>query len=328
MDPLAERIKKQRESQRISVAELAHRTKVREPYIHAIEQGMYTMLPAVYVRSFIKTLGSALGIPASELQRLISTVLDSPTANNRGQGSNMQPNGLAGQGADEQSVERTTDTVSKLFSQSTSSIQGAYIHLFRKRSSLLSRRQLLIGVAVLAVILITFVSFFNSSNTNAPIATPDVVNVTEDSLQLTAKVADTSEFTITIDNQRNEKVLLVPNEEYSWSAAEKFVINNIFNAGSISFQLNSKPLQQYAKPGEVLRELTITRKDVIASNAPVETHQAAPPKKTTEAVKPPTAATKASTNTKNEKTPKKGAKKAKQTAQTLITRTPQRPVRR
>jgi hypothetical protein len=99
----------------------------------------------------------------------------------------------------------------------------------------------------------------------------------QDSLRLLAIADDTCEFTITIDNQRNEKVLLLPNNEYTWGAMDRFVINNIFNAGAIKFSRNGEPFRQFGKQQEVLRELTITRKEITASNAPLRTTAAPKP---------------------------------------------------
>lgn len=275
MDPLSERLKKQRESLGITIAQLAERTKVRQQYIHAIEQGMYTMLPQVYVRSFIKTIGSALGISSSEVQRLITAVLDNPSSTATSSGNSTQTWGVSSESSPSESLERTADSVTKLISQSTSGIQSVYVDLFRKKSRFFSRRRLLVAAILTTVGVVTYLAFFNSSHLVTSIPPSGVVVISEDSLTLSATVTDTSEFTITIDNQRNEKVLLVPTEEYTWSASEKFVINNIFNAGGIRFVLNSNPLPRYGNANEVLRELTITRKEVIASNAPVAQHSAA-----------------------------------------------------
>lgn len=267
MDPLAERLHRERVTRGLSTSELANLTKVREPYIVALERGMYNVLPAVYVRSFIKTLAAALHIPPHEIQKLIHSVLDAPDP--KGATSRYQPEQPPSShySASEQ-VERTADTVSNLIEQSKTSVQGAYAAMFRKKRSIKNKVFVVIAV-VLSLAVLTYVVIKNSSGDQVSLGNNSIIEIgAEDSIRLLAIADDTSEFTITIDNKRNEKVLLVPNNEYTWGAMERFVINNIFNAGSIRFSRNGEPFRQFAKSNEVLRELTITRKDVIASNAP------------------------------------------------------------
>jgi transcriptional regulator with XRE-family HTH domain len=274
MDPLAERLRKERVARGLSTAELANQTKVREPYIVALERGMYNVLPAVYVRSFIKTLASSLGIPQHEIQRLISAVLDGQHSDDsrRYQADTPQQTHYS----TAENVERTADTVTNLITQSKTSVQSAYAAMFRKKSNT-KQRIVITSLVAIAAIAILVIIFRNSSGSPTTSGSPDVVEIgPQDSLRLLAVADDTCEFTITIDNQRNEKVLLLPGNEHTWGAMDRFVINNIFNAGAIRFSRNGEPFRQFAKTNEVLRELTITRKDVIASNAPIR--QAPTPK--------------------------------------------------
>jgi len=268
MDPLAERLRKERVARGLSTAELANLTKVREPYIVALERGMYNVLPAVYVRSFIKTLAGALHIAPHEIQRLIQQVLDAQDSGASATRYYQDGPQSAAYSASE-NMERTSDTVSNLIEQSKSSVQGVYAAMFRRKQSP-SKRYAVVAALALGLAVTIYVIIKNSSGENGNIDGSAVVEIAaEDSIRLLAIAMDTSEFTITIDNKRNEKVLLLPNNEYTWGAMDRFVINNIFNAGAIRFSRNGEPFRQFAKPNEVLRELTITRKEIIASNAPV-----------------------------------------------------------
>lgn len=268
MDPLAERLRKERVARGLSTAELANLTKVREPYIVALERGMYNVLPAVYVRSFIKTLAGALHIAPHEIQRLIQQVLDAQDSGASVTRYYQDGQQSAAYSASE-NMERTSDTVSNLIEQSKSSVQGVYAAMFRRKQSP-SKRYAVVAALALGLAVTIYVIIKNSSGENGNIDGSAVVEIAaEDSIRLLAIAMDTSEFTITIDNKRNEKVLLLPNNEYTWGAMDRFVINNIFNAGAIRFSRNGEPFRQFAKPNEVLRELTITRKEIIASNAPV-----------------------------------------------------------
>lgn len=266
MDPLAERLRKERVARGLSTAELANQTKVREPYIVALERGMYNVLPAVYVRSFIKTLASSLGIPQHEIQRLITASLDGQQTDDSRRYQSDSPQQAHFSTAE--NVERTADTVTNLISQSKTSVQSAYAAMFRRKSNI-KQRIVIVSLVVVAAVIALVIIFRNSSGGPATSGSPDIIEIgPQDSLRLLAVADDTCEFTITIDNERNEKVLLLPGNEYSWGAMERFVINNVFNAGAIRFSRNGEPFRQFARTNEVLRELTITRRDMVASNAP------------------------------------------------------------
>ena len=86
-----------------------------------------------------------------------------------------------------------------------------------------------------------------------------------DSIVLTAVATDTAWLSITMDSSRTQQTLLVPDEEYRWSAMTLFVVS-IGNAGSVQFFRNGSPLPIFGKSGEALREIKISRKDVTASN--------------------------------------------------------------
>lgn len=275
MDPLAERLRTERVARGLSTAELANLTKVREPYIVALERGTYNVLPAVYVRSFIKTLAISLGIPQVEIQRLIASVLDAQHADAPARYQADEPHHV--HYSTSENIERTADTVNNLISRSKSGVQSVYTSMFRRKTNI-KQRAIVATVIVLAIATVLVIVFKNSSGEQTSLDNPDVVVVdAQDSLRLLAIADDTCEFTITIDNQRNEKVLLLPNNEYTWGAMDRFVINNIFNAGAIKFSRNGEPFRQFGKQQEVLRELTITRKEITASNAPLRTTAAPKP---------------------------------------------------
>ena len=76
MDPLAQRLRSERERQGLSIKDLSVVTKIREPYIDALERGRYDVLPTVYVRSFVRTLAQAMAIPIAEVNKLMDEVFD------------------------------------------------------------------------------------------------------------------------------------------------------------------------------------------------------------------------------------------------------------
>lgn len=266
MDQLAQRLQQERVRRGLSISELAQRTKIREPYIHALESATYNVLPAVYVRSFIRTIGNELGIPSIEVNRLVAQCLD---------GSDAHPapkQRVAAEGGQSpKSAERTTtsDPLGRLAVELKSTI-ASNMASFDSRSFFRKRRVATIIIAFVIIGGFVFWLTRGSSDTGLVDIPPEIIDVTSgepDSLILTAVSTDTAELTITMDGERSSKYVVFPGTDYRWSAMKRFTVSNIFNAGSIQFARDGKPLPIYGKPGEVLRELVISRTEVVASNS-------------------------------------------------------------
>ena len=348
MDALAQRLRLEREQQRLSVRDVSIVTKIREPYIEAIEAGRYDVLPAVYVRSFIKTLAEALGIPRVEIVRLMEEQFDLdgevperlPRAISKPQ---TEPSSLISDAMQMASkgLERPVDAVRNLASSTV--LREA---LRRKNA------YLYIGSAVVVVAALVYLLVFYTGNkkeviTEAPdveVSVEGVEAVAEsDSLVLTASVIDTAWLTITADGIRTQQLLLIPDEDYSWSASKKFTLS-ISNAGGVRFIRNGRALPKFGEAGEAVRSVTITRSEVInTSEKPVAlpTKQAVQPatetkkpaietkKPVVETKKPEQTAIKPTTTKPPSTRPVKRAKRPDIRSVPLITTTPTRsPIQR
>ncbi|MDA3815087.1 MAG: helix-turn-helix domain-containing protein, partial [Patescibacteria group bacterium] len=65
---LGEKLKRIREDMRISLAEIAKATKVKQSYLEKIETGCFDELPPdVYVKGFLKSYSSYLGVDENEV---------------------------------------------------------------------------------------------------------------------------------------------------------------------------------------------------------------------------------------------------------------------
>lgn len=286
MDPLSQRFFSERQRRGLSIRELAATTKIREPYIEALERGRYDVLPAVYVRSFIRTLGSALGIPAAELASLMSATFDEQQdAGERLPAYQPTPPPRESSISLSQAAQRTSDAVVASVEKVRAATQQPMQQL-QSVSTRIPRRALIGGAAVLLVILLWLGIRACDSSTSNDTATEDVIQVQDpnaiaptDSIILTAVAQDTAWVSITMDGTRSQQVVVVPETEYRWSAMEKFVVS-IQNAGAVQFFRNESPLPVFGKAGEAVREVKITRKDVTASNTAYKppTQQAPPPK--------------------------------------------------
>jgi transcriptional regulator with XRE-family HTH domain len=268
MDQLAQRLHQERLRRGLTTFELAERTKIREPYIQALESGTYNVLPSVYVRSFIRTLGTELGIAQPEVSRLIAQCIDATggaTSTRHQQSSDAASVVTAGEKSPDPLLTFIDETRS-MVKQRSAELTTLVLRDARKR------RLIAIGLVVLAA---SVWWYWNSSrNTPATSVPPEIVDISnaaeQDSLILTAIATDTAELTLTIDGVRSFKTMLLPETDYRWSAIKRFTISNIFNAGALQFSRDGKPLPVYGKRGEVLRELVITRTEVTASNSSVK----------------------------------------------------------
>lgn len=273
MDPLSQRFHTERQRRGLSIRELAATTKIREPYIEALERGRYDVLPAVYVRSFIRTLGAALGIPSNELAALMAATFDEQQdVGERLPAYEPTPPPREANISLSQAAQRTSDAVAASVEKVRAATQQPMQQL-QDVSARVPRRALIAGgVVALLIVLWLLIRMFDSSSTPD---TPqgDVIQVEDsasiaptDSLILTAVAQDTAWVSITMDGTRSQQVVVVPDMEYRWSAMEKFVVS-IQNAGAVHFFRNDAPLPVFGKVGEAVREVRITRRDVTASNS-------------------------------------------------------------
>ncbi|MFM8771236.1 MAG: helix-turn-helix domain-containing protein [Candidatus Kapaibacterium sp.] len=266
MDQLAQRLQQERLRRGLSISELAQRTKIREPYIHALESGTYNVLPSVYVRSFVKTLGAELGIPGVELNRLVSQSIDGneekTSSRQRSQAETPDAPTSTGRALPSDPLGRIVDELRSRVTKQSVGHSFANVFRGRRRIGLVSAVVVIIAVGIW---LLSGPS--DSERTDIPAEIIDVSGSEQDSLILTAITTDTAELTITMDGERSSKYVVLPGNDYRWSAMKRFTISNIFNAGAIQFSRDGKPLPIYGKRGEVLRELVISRTEVVASNS-------------------------------------------------------------
>ena len=60
-------LKAMRESQKLSLNEVAVATRIREPVLRALEEDRYLNLPPIYVKSFLSAYAGCLGLDPSEV---------------------------------------------------------------------------------------------------------------------------------------------------------------------------------------------------------------------------------------------------------------------
>lgn len=279
MDPLAERLQTERERQRRSRREMAAQTNIREQYLEALESGRYDVLPAVYVRSFLKTYATALGIRQDELQRLMSSVFDTDSSDATERLPRYREEPPKGPHPLTTAAHRTQEAVSAGV-DTVRNITRAPLDRGRRPWP-----RILIGIAIIGACVVIWLllrpttqetpAVSSDSSTVAVVdvdagegAAPSAQGATldeQDSMRLTAVATDTAWMTITMDGKRSRQLVLIPGQEYEWSAMERYALS-IGNAGVVTFTRNGETLKPFGKKGELVRSIVITRTAVTTSN--------------------------------------------------------------
>lgn len=70
MATVAEQLRRAREQQKLTLHQVADRTKMRTDHLRALEEGRYdTFAAAVYIRGFVRGYAGLLGIPQADIMR-------------------------------------------------------------------------------------------------------------------------------------------------------------------------------------------------------------------------------------------------------------------
>lgn len=266
MDQLAERLRTERERQGRSLAELSAQTKIREPFLEAIELGRYGVLPPVYVRSFIRTYAQALRLPTSEISVLIERVLATDDDDR-----SFVPQSLRNPSRVSPPLHQTSKPHLPIKDRIAEFITSLPKPTFAIPAFLHGRRGLLILAILVVVVGALFIVVQRSATDGDGTAADSSTTITVgqngnplDSMILTALASDTSWLTITMDSMRTQQIVMLPGQEQRWSAMEEFKVA-LGNAGALTFSRNGVTLPPLGKKGEAVRSVVITRNDVISS---------------------------------------------------------------
>ena len=268
MHQLSERLRAERERQRRTLRDLSAQTKIREPFLAAIERGDFEVLPQVYVRSFVKTYAAALGIPDAQVKAMLEDALyrddhdDAPSTPRRQKTSKT---------ADTRQERRpSSDSAPLIQSRPSTERRSLGIKLDRSIVDLMRALPLWIWAAagtLLTVIIIALI-FSRDDNDGTSASGPStVVDVeasaaVQDSMILRAEVQDSAWINITADGKTSYQAILLPGTTAQWSAMERFEIS-MGNAGGVVFYRNEERLAPFAAHKQSVRKVVITRTTVV-----------------------------------------------------------------
>lgn len=267
MHQLSERLRAERERQRRTLRDLSDQTKIREPFLAAIERGDFEVLPQVYVRSFVKTYAAALGIPDAQVTAMLEDALyrddhdDAPSAPRRQQTSR----------ADTRQERRpSSDSAPLIQSRPSTERRSLGIKLDRSIIDLMRTLPLWMWAAVgtlLTVIIVALIVSGDESDETTGSGPSTVVDVestaaVQDSMILRAEVQDSAWINITADGKISYQAILLPGTTAQWSAMERFEIS-MGNAGGVVFYRNEQRLDPFAAPKQSVRKVVVTRTTIV-----------------------------------------------------------------
>ena len=275
MNDIGVRIKEARIKSKLSLKELSDKTKVRLFVIESIEKGDYSVMPDVYIKSFIKTLCTFLKIEYADVP-----VNEKTTKGKKKKFDDEKIETLAPVGLPPVSIDKPY--MPEISAKSESSHFG---DLFKKKNINKEKRYMIINnivyavlfLAVAAAIYFGFTSLNPSSSRleNSEITSgSDTVSLeTEsnslfsyfektDSLRLTAKAHDTVWIRVLSDGKSLSESLLRPGMEESWTANEFFIVD-LGNVGGATIFRNDEKLPVFGKAGSVVKNIKITQTEVL-----------------------------------------------------------------
>jgi len=242
-ETLGEFLKREREIRKISLKDLARTTKIREPFLRAIEEDRPELLPSpVYVKGFLSAYAKSLGLPPQDILLRYEHSL-------KGE-SGVSP---------ETKYERPPETtVQKEPSRKPS------------KNLTWDRMQIGIVVGVLAIgILLSFflhpylsgppikTSLDTSEQPNVPIpnAIPQAQEISkkieDEPFSLELRAVEETWVQIQIDDQSRTEALFRSGEGQMYQAIHRIELL-IGNAGGLDLIFNGVRLERFGKSGEVV----------------------------------------------------------------------------
>ncbi|MGA2297128.1 MAG: RodZ domain-containing protein [FCB group bacterium] len=258
METLGNKLKTKREKLNLSLKDVSEKIKIRPHILQSFEEDDFSVLPLVYSRSSVKNYANFLKISDKDFNELLPEVFNSLNQNIPA----PQPN--------------LTARIETNFKKSILNKEN----LYNKRNII--NYLIYIGIGLTLFVFVYFIFFDQSSGSpygKSEKSQSDTAVIAEkskgllsffdkpDSVILEARAIDTSWLRIDVDGKLSEVVHMAPNLTKRWSAENYFLLT-IGNVGSIEFKRNGTLLKPFGTKGSVVRNVKITKDDIINSSLP------------------------------------------------------------
>jgi hypothetical protein len=259
---LAEELKQARDEQEITLQQVYNKTRIDVKFLKAIEEGNFDILPAVYVKAFVKEFARAISLDPDEILKKYEQALAGK--------EKKSENEETGDSEDSGRVETnsTSDKKGKLQFDSTSKGEDTKNDLELNKNPY---KNIYIGAALIIVLAVALY-FILKGNSEPTIITEKpideviqqqkekyeepvrekkpAIEETTDSLLLGFTAIDTTWCQVYVDEGSPTEFMLFPNRSKSIKAQTKFYVT-LGNAGGVQLTLNNQQLAPIGKPGEV-----------------------------------------------------------------------------
>lgn len=284
---IANELKFTRESNSITLQQIAAKTKIDLKFLQAIEDANFDILPEIYIRAFIKEYSQTIDLNPKEI--LIK--FDKARS---GQQDERPPGDVSSEATHLTEQKEETDTEIKSFetAHSTETISNEatanVISPAKEPTSLVTlKANYVIGSIILVVaISLIYFSFFNGSSSDIIQVQSNQDNISSnngrfefenqtstsdklesqipnntlprspDSLRLSVLTTDRVWLKISSDGKILEQGIYEANSKMNYTATKNFSIS-IGNAGRVKVYFNNNPVENVGKPGDI-RNLFIT----------------------------------------------------------------------
>lgn len=248
-----------REARGITLDDIAHTTLINVDFLRAIEEGNTDILPATYVRAFLRAYATSVGLdPGYVMRRFEGKVGDAavtpppptPAPVHAPADADAAPPFLSRPGA-------------RTWGVTLAVLLGVAVIIWLTQSDAPANRTT--EVPIDRMLKETERRLMPKDTMAATAVTQ--VNAGRDSLLLHAAATDTVWIQIAVDANPPVDYLFIPGTRRQWKARDRFSVT-LGNAGGVQFHLNARDLGALGKRGAVLRGVEITR-DALTS--PIQT---------------------------------------------------------
>lgn len=269
MHSFAEELKKARVARNITLSSVASMTNISLRVLNALENGEYSLLPYAYMRAFVKEYASCVGLDAAEMAQRFDRAVEEIKQQRQVDGT------AAVQYRERETLSRisrrlfshvqswVTENVPQVFVTSL----GVLVLIIVSWLFLHSSRHDTVKTPVREV---PFQQVLKESEQAAATVTKSAValssknqaeSVRVDTLVLQATTTDSVWMSIVIDDKDTSEYLFGPRQRKTWKAHENFSVT-LGNAGGMIFTLNDRSIGLLGKPGSVVRDVQLSRKEL------------------------------------------------------------------
>jgi len=270
-------LQEKRISQNLSLKEVSERIKIREHILQEIEKGNLSVLPAVYIKSFLRTYADFLGIDHELIPKQFFTAVAKPETEitetkidlDSGTGKIKK---LTLPIDDSKDPKKHTKFDTKSADERPAFLSNFYIYLIIL---------VIIGVAIfLAIRNDVFKSDDRTvvAYNEEPAYDTAVINQSEsslfdniaplssDSLILTAKAHEDAWVRINIDGKKTQEFLLKTGNQIRVSAKD-YILLTQGNSGAIEYYRNNKLMEPFGTKGTVVHNIRITKDKIYNASS-------------------------------------------------------------